>query len=198
VQADPVDRDQESRFSRLDSFVGTRKTRFVLAPGASRKHIARTLNAAYADGLLSQDTFVRRLDQLLGAQLIDPRGLIGDLTLRRSPQRRLALVDAVAATVRRLRTSRAQNAGGSPILLALDWSGAQSELILGRHRGCDVVLSNPAVSRRHARLVFRDGNWVLQDLQSTNGTAVNGMNVGRCEVRPGDHVVLGDQHLKID
>jgi pSer/pThr/pTyr-binding forkhead associated (FHA) protein len=91
-----------------------------------------------------------------------------------------------------------QNAGGSPVLLALDWSSGQSELIIGRHRGCDVVLSNLAVSRRHARLVFRDGNWVLQDLQSTNGTAVNGMTVGRCELRPGDHVVLGDQHLKID
>jgi FHA domain len=134
----------------------------------------------------------------LGAQLIDPIGLIGDLTLRRSPRRRFTLVDALAATVHRLRTSRAENAGGSPVLLALDWSGGQSQLIIGRHRGCDVVLSNPAVSRRHARLVFRDGNWVLQDLQSTNGTAVNGMNVGRCELRPGDHVTLGDQRLKID
>ena len=181
MRNDPVDREQESRFARLDSSAGTRETEFVLAPGASRKHIARTLNAAYADGLISQDTFVRRLDQLLGAQLIDPLGLIGDLTLRRSPRRGFTLVDALAATMRRLRTSRAENAG-SPVLLALDWSGGQSELVIGRHRGCDVVLSNPAVSRRHARLVFRDGNWVLQDLQSTNGTAVNGMKVGRCEL----------------
>jgi hypothetical protein len=62
VQIDPADREPESRFSTLDSFVGTRETKFVLAPGASRKQIARTLNAAYADGLISQDTFVRRLD----------------------------------------------------------------------------------------------------------------------------------------
>jgi pilus assembly protein CpaF len=54
------------------------------------------------------------------------------------------------------------------------------------------------VSRRHARLVFRDGSWVIQDLRSCNGTEVNGLVVGRCELRPGDHVVLGDEHLVID
>lgn len=57
-----------------------------------------------------------------------------------------------------------------PARLALDWSGAISELILGRRRDCDVVLSDPGVSRRHARLFFRDGSWVLEDLDSTNGT----------------------------
>jgi len=69
---------------------------------------------------------------------------------------------------------------------------------LGRHPSCDVVLSSMSVSRRHARLVFRDGRWVLQDLGSTNGTEVNGIDVGRCELRPGDEVILGDERLRID
>jgi pilus assembly protein CpaF len=83
-------------------------------------------------------------------------------------------------------------------LLALDWSGAQPELLIGRHHTCDVMLANPRVSRRHARLVFRDAKWIVQDLQSTNGTVVNGTRVGRCELRPGDCLVLGDEYLRID
>jgi FHA domain len=169
----------------LDSAAGSRETNSVLRPGASRKRIARTLNAGYAGGLLSEDTFVRRLDQLLGARVVDPPGLIGDLNFRGARRRRANLVDTVAAAVRRVRTSSAEASGASPLLLALDWSGGQRELILGRHHRCDVVLSDPAVSRLHARLLFRDGSWVLQDLQSTNGTTVNGVPVGRCQLRPG-------------
>jgi hypothetical protein len=184
----------------LDSSGGAQDTTSVIRPGASRKQIAQTLNAAYADGLLSADTFARRLDQLLDARLIDPFRLIGDLNLRRSRGRRMSIIDAVAAALPRVRTSRSRtdDFGASPLLLALDWSGGRSELTLGRDRECDLVLSNPGVSRRHARLVFRDGTWVLQDLDSTNGTTVNGVRVGRCELRPGDHVVLGDEHLQID
>jgi pilus assembly protein CpaF len=88
--------------------------------------------------------------------------------------------------------------GGSELLLALDWTGAREELVIGRHHACDVVLANPRVSRRHARLVFRDGSWVIQDLESTNGTVVNGDTVVRCALRPGDHLVLGGQRLRVD
>jgi len=104
----------------------------VIRPGASRKEIAQTLNAAYADGLLSPDTFARRLDQLLDARLIDPFRLIGDLNLRRSRGRRMSIVDAVVAALPRVRKSRSRedDFGGSPLSLALDWSGGQSELTL--------------------------------------------------------------------
>lgn len=54
----------------------------MLGPGASRRQIARVLNTAYADGLLSEETFAHRLDQVLGERLIDPLRLIGDLSPR--------------------------------------------------------------------------------------------------------------------
>jgi pSer/pThr/pTyr-binding forkhead associated (FHA) protein len=72
------------------------------------------------------------------------------------------------------------------------------DLVVGRGPGCAVALSDDSVSRRHARLVFRDGAWIIQDLGSTNGTIVNGERVGRCRLELGDRVRLGDQLLEID
>ena len=168
-------------------------------PGASRRQIARVLNAAYADGLLSEETFVRRLDRLFGDRLIDPLRLIGDLNLRSVPSRwRHRLRGVAAATVGTLRLTRSDLLEQKAVLLALDWSGCQSELLLGRHSDCDIVLASMSVSRRHASLIFRDGNWVICDLDSTNGTMVNGVRVGRCRLRPGDRVMLGDTAVEID
>jgi len=179
----------------MDSPFGPRDKWEVLRPGASRRRIAQTLTAAYGDGLLSEDTFARRIDQLFSASLIEPFRLISDLKIRGVEDRR---TPQPAATIRAAMGMLTRHREPDPLLLALDWSGGQTELLIGRHLVCDVVLSNLSVSRRHARLAFRDGKWVLQDLQSTNGTMVNGERVGRCELRPGDRVVLGDQHLKVD
>jgi hypothetical protein len=170
----------------------------VILQGASRRQIARTLNAAYAAGLLSEKTFAGRVEQLLGTQLIDPKGLIGDLSFRDANRWRARRARAVAALTRLAPLRWAGHGRSHQLLLALDWTGTQEELLLGRHYECDVVLSHPTVSRKHARLVFRDGNWVLQELQSMNGTVVNGVRVGRCELRPGDLLQLGDERLHID
>jgi hypothetical protein len=166
--------------------------------GSSRKQIAQALNAAYADGLISHDTLVHRLDRVLASGLIDPRRLIGDLgfpKVGRSWRRSVTglwrtIVDRPSRSV----TPEVQDA----VLLALDWTGAIGELFIGRHPSCDVVLESQLVSRRHARLFFRDGSWIIQDLASTNGTLVNGAPVGRCKVRPGDELVLGTDRLRID
>jgi FHA domain len=151
----------------------------VLGPGARRHRLARTLNAAYAEGLLSEHTLAHRLDLLFASAVIDPVRLVGDLT-RRVPRR-----------WRRGPSDRG-------ILLALDWSGAREELLIGRHPSCDVVMTDSTVSRRHARLTFRDGAWIVRDLDSTNGTRVNGKYVGRCRLHPGDHLALGHQLLRVD
>ncbi len=157
------------------------------------------LNAAYAGGLLSEDTFARRLDQLLEGRLIDPFRLIGDLNFRSSPDGPfLRFARTALAAVGRVRVRGWAEVEDRPILLALDWGGVQRELLVGRAGGCDVVLSDPSVSRWHARLHFRDGRWVLQDLDSTNGTIVNGVRVGRCELRPGDRLIFGDKHIRVD
>jgi FhaA, N-terminal domain/FHA domain len=63
---------------------------------------------------------------------------------------------------------------------------------LGRSRQCDVVLSDPNVSRQHAEIRPRGGSWVLSDLGSTNGSSLNGRRIDGPEViKPGDEIELG-------
>jgi hypothetical protein len=183
----------------VDTVLLARKNPAVDPEGAARRQIAHTLNAAYADGLLSQDTFVRRLEQVLRGGLVDPRRLVGDLNLRGARRgMRERLSDTLMAGVEGVQSLLVRSAAEPPLLLGLDWNGAEHELLIGRHEDCDVVLSDPSVSRRHARLVFRDGNWIVQDLHSTNGTSLNGTPVGRSELRPGDQLTVGTQRLQID
>jgi hypothetical protein len=158
------------------------------------------LRTAYADGLMSESTFSYRLDQLLSRPFVDPDRLVGDLTLRsrtlRSRTRRWMI--GADELWRRVGLWLAGETGEGPKLLALDWEGVTESVLIGRHPDCDVVLTNLTVSRHHARLQFRDGRWVLCDLESTNGTTVNRERVGRCEVRPGDRVVIGGHELLVD
>lgn len=169
------------------------------ALGRSRSRLAGVLNSAFAEGLLSEQTHVYRLGLLFGPRLVDPQQLVGDLALRR---RRSRGALAARRTWRSLIAAARSTAGfarpsSPPLLLVLDMAGSE-RLLLGRHPACDVVVADASVSRRHAQLTLRDGVWVLQDLASTNGTAVNGQRVGRTALRSGDLVELGAQAIQID
>jgi hypothetical protein len=165
--------------------------------GASRTRLTQTLEAAFAEGLISEETFHRRVDAVLGPKLIRPDEVIGDLTFRgRSARARITA--AVTTIAGRLEDLFADAVEQPWTLLALDWPSADRQLVVGRHQACDVVLSDLSVSRRHARLIPRDGRWIPQDLASTNGTIVNGLRVGRCELRPGDCILVGAERLRVD
>jgi hypothetical protein len=173
----------------------------MLEPGSSRERLAKILKAAFAEGLLSEQTLSYRLGLLFGPRLIEPRGVIGDLTLRtHRPHLGLAFLASAVAAVRAglagvIGDGRSE---AVPLVLALDWSGAPDDLLIGRGAGCDIALGDETVSRRHARLVFRDGGWIVQDLASMNGVTLNGAHVGRCRLRPGDRLGLGLQLIDID
>src|SRR5438067_6265149 len=67
---------------------------------------------------------------------------------------------------------------------------------LGRADYNDIVLPDPSVSTSHAKLQRREGVWVLVDLDSTNGTFVDGEQVkGDAPLAPGATVRLGDVQL---
>ncbi|HXE76470.1 MAG TPA: FHA domain-containing protein [Candidatus Xenobia bacterium] len=66
---------------------------------------------------------------------------------------------------------------------------------IGRTPDNTVVIDNPAVSSHHAR-IFRDAdNFILEDLQSTNGTLVNGQLVSRHTLKNGDAIGIGKHTL---
>jgi pSer/pThr/pTyr-binding forkhead associated (FHA) protein len=69
--------------------------------------------------------------------------------------------------------------------------------VIGRSEACDLVLGDQTVSRRHAELSRTSVGWLLSDLDSTNGTRVNGWRVKQVRVRPGDRVQVGRVRLRV-
>jgi hypothetical protein len=68
-------------------------------------------------------------------------------------------------------------------------------IVVGRSGDCDLVLRDPSVSGRHARLCWRGDKILLEDLGSANGTWVDGKRVRQAEVRPGVEVSFGNATL---
>ena len=98
--------------------------------------------------------------------------LVGDVARRRR-------------TWPRLRAAR--SARRAPLALP-----GRGTIVVGRSRGCDVVMAQPTVSRHHLELRALDGAWLAVDLGSSNGTWLMGRRVGRARVIPGDELFLGD------
>lgn len=67
---------------------------------------------------------------------------------------------------------------------------------IGRDSSNDIVLDKDSVSRRHARIALRNGERVLMDLGSTNGTYVNDRQVQEHRLRPGDQLKVGNSIMK--
>ncbi len=70
--------------------------------------------------------------------------------------------------------------GGDPIPLL------KKNLLVGRRESCDIVLRFSNVSAHHCQLTVIGGYWYVRDLNSRNGTKVNGVRVTEKRVDPGD------------
>jgi hypothetical protein len=64
-------------------------------------------------------------------------------------------------------------------------------LVVGRDPGCELVIEDPRVSKRHAQLRWSGAGWTIEDLGSKNSTAVNGQPVEGAELRDGDAISFG-------
>ncbi len=155
---------------------------------AERELIILRLREGCEDERLSLETFSARVEEAyVATSRAELEELVGDLPGRS------ALACAVSAAVGCLSRLSAlvEDAWREPRTPALALP-VGSTVTLGRSRGCDCVLTDPTVSRRHACVRYRDGSWWLRDLGSLNGTYVNGCRVlDEVEVRAGDRVSLG-------
>jgi len=67
----------------------------------------------------------------------------------------------------------------------------QASVVIGRTSDCDVILYDPGVSRKHARIFAEGGAYFVEDMGSSNGTKVNGGIIRTHPLQEGDAVSLG-------
>ena len=83
--------------------------------------------------------------------------------------------------------------GGGPAIVL-----RKPNILIGRSSGCDVVLPFPFVSSRHCTLEWIQGYWQMTDLDSKNGTTVDGMAYHQKWVLPGSIIGLMKQRFQVD
>ncbi len=110
-----------------------------------------------------------------------------------------ASVQNLNATMPASASVAAQQGGGSAAWQLVNVKSEANErhaiqgdsIMVGRDRTCSIVLSHPAVSRRHARITLSGQQVMLEDLKSANGTYVNNTRVDRAKLKVGDVVRFG-------
>ena len=73
----------------------------------------------------------------------------------------------------------------------------KSEITIGRSPNTDIQIDNLAVSNQHARLIKRKGQYVVEDLSSTNGTLLNNKKISKAILKHNDIVAVGKHTLLI-
>ena len=72
------------------------------------------------------------------------------------------------------------------------------ELLIGRDKDCDIRLINKDVSKKNARLFIREDAIYIEDLNSTNGTAINNMKIfSPNKLRSGDVIAIGSVVIQL-
>ncbi|MFD4832944.1 FHA domain-containing protein [Streptomyces uncialis] len=159
---------------------------------ADRDRALTALRDGVAEGRLSQDTYIRRMELALVARRPDELAVLTADLRSEGRWSRVVLGGVAAASGFPGRLRRAWQGERLPKLL-LPGHTATSPLRIGRDPGNGLRLNHETVSRVHAELSQQSGLWVLRDLGSTNGTSVNGRRVvGAAVVRDGDHIGFGN------
>jgi len=68
--------------------------------------------------------------------------------------------------------------------------------VLGRDASCELTFAEGSISRRHARLIYKDGDWQLIDMESRNGLFFHEARVPSCTLQGGEEVRLGKLRLR--
>ena len=185
------------------------------ASNEERDEAVSELGESFAEGRLSHDTFMHRMDEALGAR--DRRqldGLFTDLPRRRSALGALSSLPAeirerarrgremLAAEIETLLGAARESFGARPgsrpgpacrpAALSFPRPAPGIRYTIGRDSACDLLIEDRSVSRWHARLEHAAGRWLLTDLGSTNGTRLNGWRVRDAVlVQAGDRLAFG-------
>jgi hypothetical protein len=154
-----------------------------MRPGPhDRERVVGSLRTALTGGVIGIDTFELRVGRALG-----------------TPSRRILrdLVADLPAPAWRRALDRLFPAADAPLCIAPPELAVGDTLVIGRDHDANLVLEDPAVSRRHLMLRREPRGWSVTDLRSTNGTYVNGWRIERADLKPGDELQVGDTRMRI-
>jgi len=73
---------------------------------------------------------------------------------------------------------------------------SKPSISIGRSDGCDFIIKSQTVSRKHAEILFERDTYFIRDLNSSNGTFVNGKKISQTELRNGDFIEFGEIKIK--
>jgi pSer/pThr/pTyr-binding forkhead associated (FHA) protein len=68
-------------------------------------------------------------------------------------------------------------------------------VLIGRKTDCNIVLNEKQISKRHARILKDATHYAIEDLESRNGTFINGKRIKRMLLREGDRIKLTETVL---
>lgn len=80
--------------------------------------------------------------------------------------------------------------------LGMEWAFKVAEVTLGRDEDCELMMSDIAVSRRHSKIVLEGDEFLLYDLDSGNGTYLNGAKITREVLSVGDEITVGERTFR--
>ena len=160
-----------------------------------REQTVAALRERALDGCLTLDTFADRVDAAYRAKT---REQLDDLVadLPRAGSRLRAFVGALRRSFTSIgrRPLPPDPALEIEVLLPRDCEA----VTVGRSRDCDVVVGEETVSRVHAELRHgEDDEWTVRDLDSLNGTWLNGARVREARVGRGDVLRLGGLRMEL-
>ncbi|MDI6900597.1 MAG: DUF3662 and FHA domain-containing protein [Anaerosomatales bacterium] len=107
----------------------------------------------------------------------------------------LGLDDAFTARAERTVTAATDLATVTVGDVAHDVALRGDQVVVGRLAECQICLQDANTSRRHAAFIRLEDGWAIEDLDSTNGTRLNGKPVTRARLRDGDVVEIGVTRL---
>jgi len=115
-----------------------------------------------------------------------------------------AMVLSQLEMFRLMRGENTQEIHGENLVLKVLYGPQKGEVltgpvpcVLGR-KDTDIVVNDPLVSKRHAVLQLVNGSLLLMDMNSTNGTFVNGSRIKQQAITQGDVIMLGETTMSVE
>ncbi len=98
----------------------------------------------------------------------------------------------------KLQSSSVKSADALSLDAALETLQQRKRILIGRGDECDYIIHQPNVSRKHASIYIDNGDYYLEDLNSTNGVYINQQKLfGRAKINANDTITIGDHTFTI-